>query len=288
MKRVKEVVDYAYDEGMYVIINAHHDTANYSQGRSTTYAKDQTGLTWTMGVPYMLFNCKTDVASQSENVKRLWTTLANEFKDYDNHLIFEDFNEILGTDRSNWVGDSSQWDNLNTLQQVFVDTVRATGGKNANRILSLCGSYGEGINHEDSMKKFNITDSAKNRIIVQLHCYKKYNGALSDGTLQKIKKYFLDKGYPVIIGETGFDITNNSSADNIKAAAAQFRLTEKYGVKNFYWDGGEFAIFDRKNLTWKDENLLKTMDEFATGNTSSNIKEAKYITTTRRLFYYRS
>ena len=258
MKRVKEVVDYAYDEGMYVIINAHHDTANYSQGRSTSYAKDQTGLTWTMGVPYMLFNCKTDVASQSENVKRLWTTLANDFKDYDNHLIFEDFNEILGTDRNDWSGDSSQWDNLNTLQQVFVDTVRATGGKNANRILSLCGSYGNGINHENSMKKFNITDSAKNRIIVQLHCYKKYNGALSDGALQKIKKYFLDKGYP------------------------------KYGVKNFYWDGGEFAIFDRKNLTWKDENLLKTMNEFATGNTKSNIKEAKYITTTRRLYYYRS
>ena len=280
INRVKEVVNYAYDQGMYVIINSHHDTADYSRGKADTYAKDQTGLTWTMGVPYMLFNCETDNASQCLNVKRLWTALANEFKDYDNHLIFEDFNEILGTNRNDWSGNQTQWTNLNNLQQAFVDAVRATGGKNSGRILSLCSSYGNGANHVDSMKCFNIKDTAKNKIIIQAHFYKKYQGPLSEGTLQKLKTYFIDKGYPVIIGETGYDVVKNSEDENVKSAVSQMKLTKKYGIKEFYWDGGEFSILDRKNLKWKSEKLVDAITNFDQNSSNVTYNPAEKIITT--------
>lgn len=274
INRVKEVVNYAYDEGMYVIINSHHDTNDFSKGKPANYALEQTGLTWEMGIPYMLFNCQTNNESQCLNVKRLWTTLANEFKDYDNHLIFEDFNEIVGLNRYDFTGDETQWKNLNNLNQAFVDAVRATGGNNSNRVLCLSASYGMSATNSNSMKYFNIKDTVPNKIIVQVHHYSKYTGSLTDEHCKKIKEYFTDKGYPVIFGETGFDVQNNSEYVNIAEATKQLTLCKNYGFKTFYWDAADFSIFDRNNLTWKSEKLVNTMlNIYKKDTTKTNIKD---------------
>lgn len=254
LNRVKEVVNYAYNQGMYVIINSHHDTNNFSHDQESTLAIDQTGLTWTMGVPYLLFNDESDSESQCLNVQRLWTTLANEFKDYDYHLIFEDFNEPTNITRTG--GNEEQYKNLNKMQQTFVNTVRATGGNNAYRVLSLCSADWNSARNVGAMECFDITDSAKNKIIIQTHHYKKYSGDLTENTCQNLEKYYLEKGYPVILGETGFDVKNETSETNCKDLETQLKVTNKYGIKNFYWDAGEFSIFDRENLKWIDQNLI--------------------------------
>ena len=75
LKRVKEVVDYVYEEGMYVIINAHHEDD------------------WLIPV-------EEDLEERKTIMKNIWTQVAEYFKDYDYHLLFETMNEVrlIGTE----------------------------------------------------------------------------------------------------------------------------------------------------------------------------------------------
>ncbi len=62
MERVKEVVDYAYDKGAYVIVNVHHEDWNY---------------------PY-----HDNIERASAEMEAVWAQIAEVFQDYDEHLIF--------------------------------------------------------------------------------------------------------------------------------------------------------------------------------------------------------
>ena len=97
LARVKEVVNYCVDNGMYAIVDTHHDEDWIKSADSTTL----------------------------EKFKTLWAQIANYFADYDNHLVFEGMNEVSFNSNSQAM----------EFNQAFVDTVRATGGNNANRLL---------------------------------------------------------------------------------------------------------------------------------------------------------
>jgi aryl-phospho-beta-D-glucosidase BglC (GH1 family) len=78
MKRVHEVVDYVINQGLYCIVNVHHDTG----------ADKDSFKSW----------IKADEANYEQNKTRyenLWKQIAEEFKDYDEHLLFESYNEML-------------------------------------------------------------------------------------------------------------------------------------------------------------------------------------------------
>ena len=78
MNRVKEVVDYVIREGLYCIINVHHDTG----------ADGSTFKSW----------IKADEANYTQNrakFENIWKQIAQTFKDYDQHLLFEGYNEML-------------------------------------------------------------------------------------------------------------------------------------------------------------------------------------------------
>lgn len=63
----------------------------------------------------------------------LWKNIAERFRDYDERLIFESFNEVLD-EQDRWNGsDTEGHGRINDLNQLFVDTVRATGGGNTDR-----------------------------------------------------------------------------------------------------------------------------------------------------------
>ena len=123
MQRVHEVVDYVISQGMYCIINVHHDT-----GTSNTH--------W-------LIASETNYAQEHERFEAVWTQIATEFRDYDEHLLFEGYNEMLDADNS-WSYASSKntgsydataasaaYSAINSYAQSFVNAVRATGGNNA-------------------------------------------------------------------------------------------------------------------------------------------------------------
>jgi len=119
MKRVQEVVDYVVNAGMYCILNLHHDTAE----------DNNSGHVWV----------KADADAYAANrtkYENLWKNIATHFADYDHHLLFEGYNEMLDAgEHWNNPTDASSYTALNNFAQSFVDAVRSTGGNNAKRNL---------------------------------------------------------------------------------------------------------------------------------------------------------
>ena len=119
MARVREIVNYAQNAGLYAVINIHHFDEFIIRRNS-------------------LEDCQKIFTN-------LWTQIAEEFRDYPYNLIFEGYNEYLGGGQFNANGNlveperADGFKMANTLNQTFVDAVRATGGNNAERVLIFSG-----------------------------------------------------------------------------------------------------------------------------------------------------
>lgn len=227
MARVKETVDYVIDNDMYCILNVHHDVG----GESWLKASD------------------ANVTANTEKFTALWTQIANEFADYDNRLMFEGFNEILD-ENNNWVyPGKSAGDAVNKLNQMFVDTVRKTGGNNPDRCI-IVNTYAAGTGGAQLDDFVIPTDTTENALMVEVHYYSPgsycteiskdgnaqsiwtENGgkSLIDGTLLNLYNHFTSKGVPVIIGEFGAANKDNES-DRAEWAGYIVENAKKYGIK---------------------------------------------------------
>ena len=184
--RVQEVIDYCRDNDLYVIINIHH----YDE----FLIKNKT---------------KEEVIEITEN---LWTQIAERYKDYPDYVVFEGFNESLGSHREedNFTN-NEVYDYVNEMNQTFVSAVRATGGNNAERILIVSGYWTNIDNTTKDLFKMP-TDSATDRLMVSVHyidnaCYwtnrigGTYWKSYSIAQCELLKKAFTDKGIPVFVGE---------------------------------------------------------------------------------------
>ena len=212
MRRVKQVVDYVIDAGMYCILNVHHDT-----GASNT--------AW-------LVASEDDYEKQRERYEALWKQIAEQFRDYDEHLLFESYNEMLDTEDS-WCFASfgatgnynatiarSAYNGINSYAQTFVNTVRATGGNNARRNLvvntygACCGEGNWSSHLQDPLKEMKLPDDeVMNHLIFEVHCYpdiKNLSSAKStlNTTINHLKNLLAKKGAPVVFGEWGTSTEN--------------------------------------------------------------------------------
>ncbi len=253
MNRVQEVVDYAYDRGAYVILNLHHEEWHFPSEENKEAA--------------------------SETLAALWTQIANHFKDYDEHLIFEGLNEPRkkGTAVEWTGGDKEGREVVNHFAQVFVDTVRATGGNNAERHLMVTGYAAS--SSRDALKSIQLPEDDK--LIVSVHAYTPYNFALNtkgtdrwdvdkdakdiDYLLKTLDELFLSKGIPVIIGEFGA-MNKENDAERIEWADYYVSKATEYGVPCIWWDnnafrgsGENFGLFDRRTLTFPSQDLVDAM-----------------------------
>lgn len=268
MARVKEIVDYVIDNDMYCILNVHHDVG----GESWLKASDE------------------NVFANTEKFIALWTQIANEFADYDSHLMFEGFNEILD-ENNNWTYPrKSAGDAVNKLNQIFVDTIRKTGENNTKRCL-IVNTYAAGTSGSQLDDFVIPTDTTENALIVEVHYYSPAsycteisednneqsawteNGGKStiDGTLLNLYNHFTSKGVPVIIGEFGAANKDNES-DRAEWAEYIIENAKKYGIKCFWWDGGGkietdaeygyykgMALYDRYNDSWIFPEIIKSL-----------------------------
>ncbi len=250
LNRVNEVIDYVIDNDMYVILNVHHDD-----------------YTW-------LNPSKADEAKVKAKLVKIWEQISTRFKDYDYHLLFEGMNEpriIGGTDE--WTcGISEEREVINNLFKAFVETVRKSGGNNATRSLIIT-SHAAAMD-ETGLKDVKIPDD--DRIIVSIHYYSPWDFAGNEdsrsdwGTdsdkaeLDKgfdlAKKYFIDKGIPVIIGECG--VTNKGN-DDVRAnyMAYYIKAAKQRGITCFIWDNGkseEFGLLDRSNNSWFFKKIVES------------------------------
>jgi len=207
MKRVHEVVDYVIDQGMYCILNIHHDT-----GAANT--------AW-------LIADEDIYAQEHERFEKVWTQIAEEFKDYDEHLLFEGYNEMLDV-KDSWCFASfaangnydaaianSAYNAINSYAQSFVKAVRATGGNNAQRNLIVntygaCDGSGTWNSHlQDPLKQMKLpSDDADGHLIFEVHSYPSISNLTSAKTalrttISNLKTHLVAKGAPVIFGEWG-------------------------------------------------------------------------------------
>ncbi len=250
LNRVQEVVDYAYYRGAYVIINMHHEDWHFPSEENKEAA--------------------------SEILSALWTQIANRFKDYNERLIFEGLNEPRkkGTEWEWNGGDAEGQAVVNHFMQVFVDTVRATGGNNELRHLMICGYAAS--SSETAMRAIEIPEDDK--IIVSVHAYTPYDFALNTtGTsewkytfeieqlMTKINIIFVNKGIPVIIGEFGA-LNKDNEQDRATWAKVYLSSAVNAGIPCIWWDnsafngsGENFGLINRKKLTWPYPDLLRAL-----------------------------
>ena len=254
MARVREVVDYAIDCDLYVIINIHHEA-------------------W-LNVPEL----STDYERIGVELAAVWAQIAHEFAGYDQRLIFESMNEprMAGTGLE-WNGNKAGYNAVNYLNQVFVDTIRGSGeGYNGERALMIPG-YAASSSYA-AMAAITIPTvnglQAEN-IIISVHCYSPYDFCLSDkqtafnpankshtnsidSVFTNVERLFLEKGIPVIMGETG--ATNTGNNHDARAAWARYMGAKStaYGVPILIWDngnnqtsGGECHVWVRRAINSK-------------------------------------
>lgn len=258
LARVAEVVRYARDAGMYVIINLHHDGADGLDNVEWLTLNDANGAI-------------TDAnnAAVETRFRAVWTQIAKYFEAYDHGLIFESMNEIHdGYDAPN----PAYYPIINNLNQVFVDIVRAGGGNNPTRHLVVPG-YNTNIDY--TLEGFEKpTDPTPNRLILSVHYYDPWsfagegsspawgNGAPGADTwgqedfvrnqFQKLKTKYIDAGLPMIIGEYG--AVNQTGAENYRRYYMEYvtQAACQVGMVPVYWDNGgigsgpdSFALINR-------------------------------------------
>ncbi len=247
MKRVKEVVDYVIDNGMYCIINVHHDTGDGTQwlhASTTTY---------------------NNVKSKYEY---LWKQIATEFKDYDQHLLFEAYNEMLDdNNRWNEPGSDDGYKAINNYAKSFVTTVRNTGGNNKNRNL-VVNTY-SASSTPNAMKALDLPEET-GHIIFQLHSYPNWQNKSNakneiDNLIGNIKSNLLKRA-PVIIGEYATFTTWPSTIDYYEtnrevalyAMDYMVKKTKEAGIGTFYWMGLSDGVY-RSIPVFNQADLAKTL-----------------------------
>lgn len=261
LKRVQEVVDWILEEEMYCLLNTHHDggTDGWVEASEALYEK------------------------YNEAYKKLYENIGNTFKDYSDRLILCGTNEIISADEKWECGPEDAVNVVNKWNQLFVNTVRSTGGKNATRNL-MVGTYCCSTEESDLKGFVKPSDSAGDKkLIMEVHIYSPRGFVwdktdwISDwgtewkslwesqvtGEFDRVKKYADEYDMPVIIGEWGtlgrrFPGTNangtkkwkaTSDAEGGKFTSFFIKESRKRGFTSFYWDTQEVVDRASGNVT---------------------------------------
>lgn len=220
LNRVKEVVQYCVDNNLYVIVNIHWDGG------------------W-------LENNVVPAKQEQNNAKQkaFWEQIATQLRDFDERVLFASANEPN-------VETAEQMGVLLAYHQTFIDTVRATGGKNAQRVLIVQGPSTD-IEKTNTLMTTMPTDSVANRLMAEIHFYSPWNytGMTKDESwgnqffywgkgfhsttdtahnptwgeedyvdqqFKSMKTKFVDKGIPVIMGEFGTGVRKNLTGADLQ------------------------------------------------------------------------
>src|ERR1044072_1170994 len=234
MARVKQVVDYAYNQGMVVVLNIHWDGG------------------WLENHP--LYSYQTAV---NQKQRAYWTQIANTFKGYNERMVFAGTNEVHADYNTPTTENITVQQSFN---QTFVDAVRATGGNNASRTL-VVQTYNTSA--QNGLNFFSIPWAPiASRLMVEFHFYDPYDYTLNengtclywgapypaqsactwaqesyvDDLFARVRNKWINAGTPVMIGEYGV-----ASRPNLNLPSREYyleyinRAASATGIKTFYW-----------------------------------------------------
>ncbi|MBO5709061.1 MAG: cellulase family glycosylhydrolase [Bacteroidales bacterium] len=248
MSRVKEVVDYVVKNDMYAVLNIHWDGGWLENDIPNGY------------------NAEVDAQQKS-----IWTQIAKVFRDYDEHLVF------AGTNEPN-VENASQMPTLLRYEQTFIDAVRATGGRNAYRVLVFQGPSTD-VDKTEQMMNTLPKDNVENRLAAEVHYYTPWQfcGLSQDESWGKMMYFWGDdqKGYA-----TGAYAGRWLSGNNEALVAKQMAK-----MKKKFWDNGipviigEYSVCSSKNCNLgTDEENKRAEEGYMKSRAAFNgcvVKEAK-------------
>lgn len=245
MNRVQEVVDYAYSQEMYVIINVHHDGGG-----------DPDFGAWIRNA-----SNQDEKEKVFDRFKAIWTQIAERFNSYSDYLIFESMNEVGFDD----LGEEDAFALLTELNQAFVDVVRASKGNNPMRHLLISGYWTDIESCCKSVFKMP-KDTVENRMILSVHYYTPWEFCTTNmqntwGTeadlelmhskIDMLEENFVKKGVPVIIGEYGFG--RNETASCVYFAENLAKYSHEKKIPTFLWDNKQ--MYNRETMKWNVEGL---------------------------------
>ena len=256
--RVKEIVDYCMNDDLYAVVNIHHFDEFVIRRNDLEHSRD-------------IFN-------------RLWTQIAECFKDYPDTLVFEGFNEYLGGDRFDESGElkpQSKEDaylSTNTLNQTFVSAVRATSGNNAQRTLVVSG-YWTNIDNTTSKRFLMPDDTASDRLMVSVHYvdnsmyWMNRIGSqdwldYTDSQISLLDNAFGSKGIPVFLGETTSRYPRSNFAkdaiytDSSECLKIVLEKLTQHGFVPVLWDVTD-NFYSRSTCSIKDADDAKVIKELA-------------------------
>jgi len=255
--RVKEIVNWIIKSGMYCILCVYHDKKFWISGE----------------------------LNSRNNYENFWKQFANQFKDNDEHLIFETLIEL----------DINIIDYLLNYTQDFIDAIRSSDGFNKQRLLIIpkmsteleINNYYELEMPKDPSNKTAVSihyyfpsESAIYEETISMSWYNKYGllyetipitkwGSDYDykeimNKMEMLKSIFIDRGIPVIFGEVGIlSEYNNNISSSREFLYTLFSLTKDInGIMACLWDNSEKIseynnYYNRETDTWNDEIIKK-------------------------------
>ncbi len=248
LSRLDEVISYALEVDLNIIINMHNDSWKWVQSM--------------------------DNPEETLSVyEKLWEQIAVHYKDVSIRLAFEALSEPV----FDCATKEEQYKRLNQINSIFVETVRKTGGKNINRVLFL-PTLGSVISEESLSKLSDFIVNLKDENVVAALQYSglwgfsvnaagqnKFNTAVKTDitdSFEYIEIYLHQRAIPAAILECtllGFDV--DKSAINHGEVLKYYEFltynSDHYGVPLTFWDTGD--IYSRKEGIWRDRELYNMM-----------------------------
>ena len=264
LNRVQEIVNWAFEFDMYVIINTHHESWNFPDAENRETA--------------------------ANIMTALWHQVASRFAGYCEKLIFENMNEprMTGT-QYEWSGGTPESRGIiNYWNQVFIKVVRETGYNNENRFLLL-------PTYAASAGQTAIADMwvprNDDRVLVSVHSYTPYDLVLAyrgraaditvfhpddsrysqwtreiDDLFDRLNKTFISQGTAVVMGETGMLNKKDNHEDRARWADYYTSKAVEIGIPCFWWDNGikgpvtnneGFGLMHRQEAQWHFPEIVE-------------------------------
>jgi endoglucanase len=250
MSRVKQLVDWALAEDLYVVLNIHHDSWQ-----------------WISKMP-------TDHDAVLARFNSLWTQIAERFRDAPRALLFESVNEPQFADAT----DAQKTKLLNELNVSFHKIVRSSGGGNANRLLVLPTVYCTPDQRLMDDLSATIRKLNDRNLVATVHYYSWYPFSVNiaggthydeaaqndlDDAFARMRDTFVTQGIPVYLGEYGLlgypDHNHPSRVERGEALKYYEHLgyaARLAGVTTALWDPGTWAYLNRETQKWTDPALF--------------------------------
>ena len=276
MKRVKTVVDWSIENGLYVILNTHHDN---SENEDIKYGQGYYPL-------------RNDMVESEKFLYNVFKQISTAFNNgYDHHLIFEGLNEprLIGTEFEwNYKKGEPLCEEansvLNEYLKLIVRAIRTSGGNNEKRFIMvtpLAAAYSSAINQDFIFPGDSAYNPTNPKILLSVHMYLPYNFAMNSdmsyvtfeesygnelySDFKNLYETFVLKGHNVIIGEMG--VTNkNNTEERVKWAKFYIEASRRFNIPCVVWDneyfdnskssGETFGLYKRGEGEWVPEDLI--------------------------------